>query len=85
MQGRLIAVCGVVGSGKTVTLRRLQQINDEKMIDFIEGKVTPLAFHPHIGRRGHQRGTCELVAHESYAVVYRMLAKKIEILRVKHT
>ena len=25
MEGRLIAVCGVVGSGKTVTLRRLQQ------------------------------------------------------------
>nr|MCB7501016.1 AAA family ATPase [Enterobacter roggenkampii] len=24
-EGRLIAVCGVVGSGKTVTLRRLQQ------------------------------------------------------------
>ena len=23
MEGRLIAVCGVVGSGKTVTLRRL--------------------------------------------------------------
>ena len=26
MQGRLIAVCGVVGSGKTVMMRRLQQI-----------------------------------------------------------
>ena len=24
-EGRLIAVCGVVGSGKTVTMRRLQQ------------------------------------------------------------
>lgn len=24
-EGRLVAVCGVVGSGKTVTLRRLQQ------------------------------------------------------------
>ncbi|MFD2274288.1 hypothetical protein ACFS07_33385 [Undibacterium arcticum] len=30
MQGRLIAVCGVVGSGKTVTLRRLQQILKEE-------------------------------------------------------
>lgn len=29
-EGRLIAVCGVVGSGKTVTLRRLQQqLRDE--------------------------------------------------------
>lgn len=33
MQGRLIAVCGVVGSGKTVTLRRLQQIlKDENRV-----------------------------------------------------
>ena len=32
-QGRLIALCGVVGSGKTVTLRRLQQIlKDENRV-----------------------------------------------------
>ncbi|WP_090120433.1 ExeA family protein [Kosakonia arachidis] len=33
-EGRLIAVCGVVGSGKTVTLRRLQQqlIDENKII-----------------------------------------------------
>lgn len=33
-EGRLIAVCGVVGSGKTVTLRRLQQqlMDDNKII-----------------------------------------------------
>ena len=30
MEGRLIAVCGVVGSGKTVTLRRLQQLLREE-------------------------------------------------------
>lgn len=30
LQGRLIAVCGVVGSGKTVTLRRLQQLLKEE-------------------------------------------------------
>jgi type II secretory pathway predicted ATPase ExeA len=29
-EGRLIAVCGVVGSGKTVTMRRLQQILKEE-------------------------------------------------------
>jgi type II secretory pathway predicted ATPase ExeA len=34
MEGRLIAVCGVVGSGKTVTMRRLQQQLKE------ENKVT---------------------------------------------
>ena len=30
MEGRLIAVCGVVGSGKTVTMRRLQQLLAEE-------------------------------------------------------
>lgn len=59
--------------------------NAEKMIDLIEGKVTPLTAHPHIGRTGRKRGTHELVAHESYVVIYRVLTKKIEILRVKHT
>lgn len=57
----------------------------EKMIDLIEGKVTPLAAHPRIGRTGRKRGTHELVAHESYVVIYRVLTKKVEILRVKHT
>lgn len=33
LEGRLIAICGVVGSGKTVTLRRLQQIlKDENRV-----------------------------------------------------
>jgi len=32
-EGKLIAVCGVVGSGKTVTMRRLQQqLKDENKI-----------------------------------------------------
>ncbi|MCY0916524.1 type II toxin-antitoxin system RelE/ParE family toxin [Massilia antarctica] len=57
----------------------------EKMIDLIEGKVTPLAAHPNLGRAGRKRGTHELVTHESYIVIYRVLAKKVEILRVKHT
>lgn len=30
LEGRLIALCGVVGCGKTVTLRRLQQILREE-------------------------------------------------------
>jgi len=29
-EGRLIALCGVIGSGKTVMLRRLQQAMDEE-------------------------------------------------------
>jgi len=59
--------------------------NAEKMIDLIEGKVTPLAVYPEVGRTGRKRGTRELVVHESYVVIYRMLAAKVEILRVKHT
>lgn len=59
--------------------------NAGTMIDLIEGKVTLLAAHPRIGRTGRKRGTYELVPHESYVVIYRVLSKKIEILRVKHT
>jgi plasmid stabilization system protein ParE len=59
--------------------------NAAKMIDLIEGKVTPLAVHPHVGLTGRKRGTHELAAHESDVVIYRVLTKKIEILRVKHT
>jgi len=36
-------------------------------------------------RIGRKRGTYELVAHESYVVIYRVLAKDVEILRIKHT
>lgn len=59
-----------------------------KMIDLIEGEVTQFAEHPQIGHTGHtgrKRGTYELVAHESYVVIYRVQAKKVEILRAKHT
>jgi toxin ParE1/3/4 len=60
-------------------------VNAEKMIDLIEGKVTPLAMHPQLGHTGRRRGTYELVAHESYVVIYRVLVNRVEILRVKHT
>ena len=57
--------------------------NPGKMIDLIEGRVTPLVTHPRIGRIGRKRGTYELVAHDSYVVIYRVLTKQIDILRVK--
>jgi toxin ParE1/3/4 len=59
--------------------------NAEKMVTLIEGKITPLAAYPDMGRSGRKRGTRELIAHESYFVIYRVVVKKIEILRVKHT
>ena len=40
MQGRLIAFCGVVESGKTVTLRRLQQILKEENRVFVAKSVS---------------------------------------------
>ncbi len=56
----------------------------EKLVDLIEERVTPLATHPEMGRIGRKRGTRELVAHESYIVIYRALGDRLEILRVKH-
>ena len=60
-------------------------INAGEMVNLIESKVTSLAKHPDIGRVGRKRGTRELVVHESYVVIYREVATKVEILRVKHT
>jgi addiction module RelE/StbE family toxin len=59
--------------------------NAEKMLDLIEQKVGALAPHPRLGHVGRKQGTRELVAHESYVVIYRVLATKVEVLRVKHT
>ncbi|MFI4940099.1 MAG: type II toxin-antitoxin system RelE/ParE family toxin [Burkholderiales bacterium] len=61
------------------------QTNADKMVSFIESKVMPLAEHLNMGRTGFKRGTRELVAHENYLVIYRVLTSKVEILRVKHT
>ncbi|MFZ6713016.1 type II toxin-antitoxin system RelE/ParE family toxin [Undibacterium sp. TC9W] len=58
--------------------------NAQKLVSEIEGKVTRLAVYPQMGKPGRKRGTRELVAHDNYFVVYRVLAKKVEILRVKH-
>lgn len=60
-------------------------VNAEKMVSLIEDKVIPLAMHPRLGRAGRKRGTHELVVHESFVVIYRVVAAKVEILRVKHT
>lgn len=61
------------------------QANADKIVSLIEDKVMPLAAHPNMGRVGVKRGTRELVAHENYLVIYRVLPSKVEILRVKHT
>jgi addiction module RelE/StbE family toxin len=50
----------------------------------IEEKVAVLAEHPKLYRPGRIKGTRELVAHPNYIVLYRIVGKVVEILRVKH-
>ncbi|MFC5474154.1 type II toxin-antitoxin system RelE/ParE family toxin [Paraherbaspirillum soli] len=57
----------------------------DKLADDIEAKTQQLREHPKLYRVGRKRGTRELVAHQHYIVIYRVLAAKIEVLRVKHT
>lgn len=58
----------------------------DKLVADIDAKTLRLREHPNLYRPGRKRGTRELVAHENYIVVYRVLTseKKIEILRVLH-
>jgi type II secretory pathway predicted ATPase ExeA len=57
LEGRLIAVCGVVGSGKTVTLRRLQQIlKDENRVAV--AKSSPAPFVHHLSPSTSRRPSC---------------------------
>ena len=57
----------------------------DKLVDNIEAKAERLREHPELYRVGRKRGTRELVAHPNYIVIYRLKAKVVEILRVKHT
>ncbi len=52
----------------------------------LERQIGMLAMHPNMGRRGRIRGTRELViAGLPYVAPYRVLAKRVEILRLLHT
>ena len=52
--------------------------------DAIEGKAAGLAAHPKLYRQGRVNGTRELPAHPNYIVIYRIVGKTVEVLRVKH-
>ena len=67
------------------TIAEDSPITADKMLDRIEAQVTPLAAHPEMGCTGRKRGTRELVAHESYVVIYRVLSAMVEVLRAKHS
>lgn len=43
-----------------------------------------LADHPELFRRGRIKGTRELTAHPNYIVIYRIIGKTVEVLRIKH-
>lgn len=52
--------------------------------DAIEGKAANLAEHPKLYRQGRVKGTREMTAHPNYIVIYRIVGKAVEVLRVKH-
>jgi addiction module RelE/StbE family toxin len=53
--------------------------------DTIDRRVTALPKHPQLYRAGRVRGTREMVVHPNYIVVYRIVRREIEILRVLHS
>jgi len=48
-------------------------------------KAARLLDHPGLGRPGRSTGTRELVAHQSYVLVYDLAGDAIRMLRVLHT
>lgn len=57
-----------------------------EQLDEIEKQTDTLLQHPEIGRKGRRQGTRELViSHTHFIVVYRIKAKRVEIVRLLHT
>lgn len=52
--------------------------------DALMQKAAQLDQHPTLGRVGRVKGTRELVAHPNYILIYRIVGKGVEVLRVKH-
>ena len=52
--------------------------------DMLMEKAALLDQQPAMGRVGRVKGTRELVAHPNYIVIYRIVGKAVEVLRVKH-
>lgn len=52
--------------------------------DMLIQKAAQLDQHPALGRVGRVKGTRELVAHPNYILIYRVVGKIAEVLRVKH-
>lgn len=52
--------------------------------DMLIQKAEQLDQHPMLGSVGRVNGTRELVLHPNYILIYRLVAKAPEVLRVKH-
>lgn len=55
-----------------------------EMGDMLIQKAEKLDPNPMLGRVGLTKGTRELVVHPNYILIYRVIAKVPEVLRVKH-
>lgn len=49
-----------------------------------EERSSRLTDHPNLGRPGRVKGTCELVVHQNYILVYDIAEDMVRILRVLH-
>ena len=47
-------------------------------------KAECLIDHPHMGRKGRESDTRELVVHQNYILVYDVMGGSVRILRVLH-
>ena len=52
--------------------------------DLLIAQAEQLDQHPTSGRIGRVKGTRELVVHPNYILVYSIVGKTAEVLRVKH-
>lgn len=55
-----------------------------RMGDLFMEKALMLDRHPKLGRPGRIAGTRELVVHENYILIYRVVGVLPEVLRIKH-
>ena len=53
--------------------------------ELLEARAGHLIEHPHMGRKGRQGTTRELVAHRHYILVYDVAGDMVRVLRVLHS
>lgn len=56
-----------------------------RMDGLFEQAAARLAEHPHLGKAGMIAGTRELMAHESYRLVYEVQGDAVWVLALVHT